>query len=1231
MRVNSVFSFLETKYRNLHDLCLVMEKFIAIGEYRLSVACAKVILDLFCKKTKNELVFTIDVFNDSDLGFTLNDSKAVHRQIFDIIYNNYYRNLEEFLRVNYEFDLNFIPRNVKITNEELFLFLNNLRLDSISPKALGRDGAEDMLFFADFPADEKKASLEMAKNNLNRFIRDDVLRLDLVDSEGNPLSREINFEAQIKQDWCIVKEIPPEIQLDDFQKDAVIYKEEKPLVINAGPGAGKTSVIIERVLHILKDGEPSSVLVITFTNKAADELRERFRKDTKLELSVINQMRISTIHSFCRQILSDYAEIPYNLLKRDSERNLFFNKHKEELGFTGEAFLRNYESAQALKKYEEYALFELDVERFSDYVEKEFPVSEEYSQWIREFFASNDSRLPSKKEIKQHGFERDLYNARFRQIVKSYPKWIELMEREHVCDQNYLLIKALELLSIDDNLNRVEYRNVLIDEFQDTDAIQMQIFDRLRIIADTFTVVGDADQSIYSFRGANPRFFTDYANSDEFESRILVNNYRSTADIVEFNERYITDKRKTQKDLEATNSSKMPVYLLENSDDMQEYRSLAYIIKNLMAENKIAKYSDVCVLFRSHRDKKEILDVFDKEGIPYYLKGIDDLIYQEEVKAVLALFWYILPFSPSRIARYGDRGQWINLLSFTGRYYDSDKVFHLSAKTKAILEDIEFKYHQKVVNYTSGYDSIVENKKSSSFMDVVRDYDDNVLDEIFKKADKVDISLLSRDELKAIGIDDEHDLEFFTGLNELKKLLFFTDIETRDKPTSLQVFYELLKITGYLDELFSDIDFDSKKSLLNLSLISGVISDYENIMGRHDVVGLFNYLHRSLKHYSCPINEFEDNTEKVHIMTVHKAKGLEYPVVITASLKENKFPIVFRNNRGDDFERPNYPTPNEFLKYKPSEKDELDEMNKEEERIVYVANTRAEELLILSSVQSRANHPLPSVLSDFEDEFGEIKRIEPGDIADIRKVTSHMHRESNMFRQIDFEDILDDYLYCPLRYNMANNLNFQNPYNINKFINSKLRVILNAIHNPKLQKDWSRREIHDMVEGVVRSYSFASKTMKKELEEIFDNIADYWLDYGRGYEIVDYSHPVTLEVDGYDINGIIDLIVNQNDGGVSLVHFIRSRDEMRNFHYFYMENMLYYAYALLENEEYQINSLILHVLDENKQYEIDFDMANDFVLEFLSSVVRNIEDENYSKHLINCDNCEFNGITCKFR
>ena len=220
-------------------------------------------------------------------------------------------------------------------------------------------------------------------------------------------------------------------------------------------------------------------------------------------------------------------------------------------------------------------------------------------------------------------------------------------------------------------------------------------------------------------------------------------------------------------------------------------------------------------------------------------------------------------------------------------------MFKLSARTMDILNDIESKYHANVVRIKNNYEALDSTLKSKSIMDVVRDYADDVLDEMFARVGSIDISNYSRDELMGIGITDEHDLDFFEDLNELKSSL------AEVRMTSLQIFYELLKITGYSDELLSRKDFDAKKASLNLALISEIISDYENIMGKYDLIGLFNYLYRSLKYYSCPINEEEDNSQKVHIMTVHKAKGLEYPVVITASIKDRSFPLTFSKQRKD--------------------------------------------------------------------------------------------------------------------------------------------------------------------------------------------------------------------------------------------------------------------------------------------------------------------------------------------
>jgi len=1218
MRESSVFTFLKSKYGLLYDLCTVMEKLIVVRKYPLAMAAAKVILDLFCRQTKRELVFTIDVFNDTNLTLSKRDMQSVHKTLFTYIYEDYFEAIEEFLKVDYEYDFTFLGHNPKITNDDIHLILDNLEVNAIAPHLIGLDG-DDLINIEDLSAEDRQRTLELMKNNIDEFIRKHVLTISLFDSEGYPLNRPLNFESVIKANRCTIREIPPEVNLDNYQEEAVEYTD-KPLVINAGPGAGKTRVIIERVCYLLNQGaEPESVLVITFTNKAADELRERFKKDTKLDMNTINKMRISTIHSFCRSILREFSDIPYNLLKRESERNLFFNKHKHELGFTGPAFLRNYESGQVLRKYDEYALFEVDSDALIDYIKGKFVPSREYLDYIEEYYDNHpDSMYPSKKEIKQRQFKCDVYKARYLKIAESYHDWIDLMEREHVCDQNYLLIKALEILSDEDNLKRVAYRNILIDEFQDTDAVQMQIFEILKGISDTYTVVGDADQSIYSFRAANPRFFNDYARSTEFENKILVNNYRSTSEIVDFNEKFIKEKRTAPKDLKTINESKMPVYLLENNSPEEEYRGIAYIIKNLKDLGKISKYSDVCVLFRSHRDKKEILNEFKKQDIPYYLKGIDDLIYQDEVKAVLALLWYLLPFNPTLIAYYGDGGQWINLSSFTDRYYNAGKIFKLSKKTMDILNDLELKYHYNVVNIKGNYNPIDGNARSKSFMDVVRDYADDDLDDMFNRVETLDISLLTRNQLIDIGITDEHDLDFFEDLNELKSSL-------RDvKLSSLEIYYELLKITGYTDELLSRNDFDAKKAALNLALLSEIISDYENIMGKYDLNGLFNYLYRSLKYYSCPINEEEDNSQKVHIMTVHKAKGLEYPVVITASIKERSFPLTYSKQRKDHFfnNQPTYPTPNRFLKYKVPEDKEAWEFNREEERVVYVANTRAEELLILSVVLPRAGIILPRVLRDYQDD---LVKIEPSDVADLKKVTSHMVRESNLFNQVEFEDILKDYLFCPLKYNLENNLKFKNPKNINKFIDSKLRVIVNRLHNDKLMTDWDSESIEYLVSEVIRSYSFASG--EKNIKELFNNFTEYWKEYGSNFDVVETGFNVTLEVAGYDINGVVDLIIRDGDG-VSLVHFIRTRDGMRNYHSFYMELMAYYAMAVKERMDVEVENLILYVLDEAKLYEREYD-ESEFIEEYLSGVVSNISNGSYSKHSVNCGECEFYGITCQ--
>lgn len=175
--------------------------------------------------------------------------------------------------------------------------------------------------------------------------------------------------------------------------------------------------------------------------------------------------------------------------------------------------------------------------------------------------------------------------------------------------------------------------------------------------------------------------------------------------------------------------------------------------------------------------------------------------------------------------------------------------------------------------------------------------------------------------------------------------------------------------------------------------------------------------------------------------------------------------------------------------------------------------------------------------------------------------------------------------------------------------------------------DWDDESIEYLVSEVIHSYSFSSG--EKNIKELFNNFTDYWKDYGKNFDVVETAYPVSLEVSGWDINGIVDLIIRDGDG-VSLVHFIRTRDNMCNYHSFYMELLNYYAIALKERMDVEVENLILYVLDEAKLYEVEFN-DNEFIMDYLAGVVDNISDNNYSKHLVNCQSCEFSGLTCRLR
>lgn len=175
------------------------------------------------------------------------------------------------------------------------------------------------------------------------------------------------------------------LDLNQDQKGAVEYFSRKPLLIQAGPGSGKTRVIIERVKYLIqeKNINPETFLVVTFSKKASNELRERLiDSENGLDTETVNKIHISTIHSFCYDLISGKG-LSYDILEEDEKNHMFIYNHLFDLGFEFEKYYKKGHVDSLVKKFNEMTTFNVDVNEFEEYVKDEFPVYSEYLDYIQ--------------------------------------------------------------------------------------------------------------------------------------------------------------------------------------------------------------------------------------------------------------------------------------------------------------------------------------------------------------------------------------------------------------------------------------------------------------------------------------------------------------------------------------------------------------------------------------------------------------------------------------------------------------------------------------------------------------------------------------------------------------------------------------------------------------------------------------------------------------------------------
>ncbi|WP_299523521.1 ATP-dependent DNA helicase [uncultured Methanobrevibacter sp.] len=987
--------------------------------------------------------------------------------------------------------------------------------------------------------------------------------------------------------------------LNENQRKVVEYVGDKPLLVEAGPGSGKTKVIIERIKFLINELKinPDSLLVITFTKKAANELKERLSKD--ISKNIINQMHISTIHSFCFDFLKNRGTVT-NLFDDDSgeKKRLFIQKYKYELGFKNEFYLADYQIPSVIDKFDEYTTFQVDIKLLIKYIAETRPINREYIDFVNSF-----KFFPLRKVKDNEEFKKSWYNARYLQTARAYPKYLNLLDKYNAVDYSTVQIKALE--SLREN-PITQFKNILIDEFQDTDSIQAELFKVLLQNTDSFTAVGDVDQSIYSFRGSFKDYFEEFYNIYDAKLISLNYNYRSTNNIIQASEAFIKPQRKqySKKHLLGVRNEDNNSYILESSSYEEEAIKIFNLIKDLKETGKIKQYDDVAILYRSISSNKNIpilIEEFKRNNIPYSISGTDDLIESDEVKSVLTLFYYITrkidhSYGMSRLER-----EWMNFRAFCG-YDFKPKFLNLSNDTKEYLAELQDNYEETILEKEKEiYEKFTGKKSRIKKLNGVFNRDEDILIEIFKNINKpvVDLNL----------IKNKRDKEFFDKLENLRENIFKEDDE--NKLTILEVYYELLDLCGYLDESIIDDDCHDFE-LENLAKISRIIFNYESIISNSDVRGLFFFLTNIIENYGA----YNNKTDGVQFMTVHKSKGLEFPVTIVSSLNKDKFPLSPKDSerKKDNINmKDTFYTPNKFLEYKDyTEHNEIKLSLAEENRVIYVAMTRAQDVLVLSVVDEMPEDI--KRISSYFDNYLDLNSVS------ISSIGSKVEKNKLKLSYSSFAD----YNNCPFRYNLLNKLQFKLSQ---KYVTKSGSIIHEALDNINQEIKHNGKISEENICKIASKVYYLHGGRDEEFDEYIDSIVDYYNEFGFKITVVDSEVPFSIDKEDYCFDGVIDLIYKTKNGKYGILDYKNTYFNEYNKKK-YTQQLLTYALALKNDSKYENIDIVeskIYAIKSRSLINLDINEVNlNKQKEEIENTVNLINNHKFNKCKSSyCNICEF--------
>ncbi len=607
--------------------------------------------------------------------------------------------------------------------------------------------------------------------------------------------------------------------LNNKQKEAVLTTEGPCLVI-AGAGSGKTKVLTHKIAYLIeeKNIKPWNIISITFTNKAANEMKQRVEK---IVGDAVKDMWMGTFHSICVRILRKFIE---------------------RLGYSSSFIIFDSSDQKTLVK-DCLKTLKIDDKYFTDK-----SVLYEISN------AKNEMLDPEAYGIK--------YASDFRKekIAKIYSLYQSRLKENNAVDFDDIINLTIKILT--DNQDILEYytekfKYVLVDEYQDTNKAQFMLISILASKYGNITVVGDNDQGIYSFRGA------DISNILNFEkdfpgTRIikLEQNYRCTGNILKAANAVIkNNEMKYKKSLWTENEEGQMPNIFRGEDEYGESNYIVKQIEKLRNQEKI-KFSNCAVLYRMNSQSRAIEDILRRENIPYRIIGGQKFYERKEIKDIISYLRLIFNTSDNlalkRIINEPKRG--IGKTSL-------DKIQEISEKT------------------------------GESMYSIIKNSEQYGLNRVYVNA-----------------------MEFIELIEDIKEKSYNTLIS--------ELIKEILKKSGYTKALELENTIEAESRIQNLDEFLTVAIEFEQESADNTLQEFLEGIT-----LTSDLDNMEETDETVTLMTLHSAKGLEFPVVFLVGLEEGIFPGYKSIGEPHELE--------------------------EERRLFYVGITRAKKYLYLTCAKRR--------------------------------------------------------------------------------------------------------------------------------------------------------------------------------------------------------------------------------------------------------------------------------------